>query len=104
MARAAAAAAVAAAEALEAELREVTRARRDMMERRRARLEGVLDDGGDDDDGDDDDGGARQNVDGAAREGVTAEPSGDERPTLFFCIDTTLLLLGLLTIFTPGGV
>jgi hypothetical protein len=72
-----AATAVAAAErrsqASEAELREVARGHgaTRSMERRRARLEGVHDDGGDDDGGDDDDGGARRDVDGAARDSGT---------------------------------
>ena len=65
-------------QALEAELREVTRVRRDAIERRRARLEGVHDDGGDDDGSDDDDGGARRDVDGAARDGGMVATSGDE--------------------------
>ena len=77
-AAAAAAAAERRSQALDAELREVTRARRDVMERRRARLEGVHDDGGDDDDGDDDDGGARRDVDGAARDGGVVESGGDD--------------------------
>ena len=63
---------------MEAELREVTRARRDVMERRRACLAGVHGDGGDDDDGDDEDGGARRDVDGAARDDGVVEPSGDD--------------------------
>ena len=53
-AEAAAAAAERRSQALDAELREVTRARRDVMERRRARLENVREDGGDNGGGDDD--------------------------------------------------